>query len=253
MTNATNILRVVSLYVIVGVAVVSFGAGSAGAQAIDVYFDVDESLNYSEGPPYPSAPEIITKVFDKASPMLAGLPLEQVSFNYSMTPPELETYMLASDSGGGGGSGGTTMAMDCFVKIDSPDPPPGPMAFDMFLKIDSPGGAPLNVVMTDEYHVDSFFDVFFDVYLPDGGIMSHHVHGYVPATQPLSLTGCGLDTTTPSEAFDCYLTIEGVPEGTIDKSTPLLMTTVVGEYVPEPASIGLLSMGGLALLRRRWR
>ena len=258
MKTTCNNLTLLILYVIVCLVWVGLVAGTpAWGASIVSYFDVVEGES-SEGPPYPTIEPTITKVFDKATPLLGDLPLEQVTFNYSVTPPELGTIMQASDSGGGMGTGGTIAALNCYLKMDSPAPPET-TAVDIFLKVDSPSGGG-TIVLGPESYGDSFFDIYFDAELPDGGIMTHHFHGELGSggsggedrlMENLSFNSVVFDNP-PAEAFDCYLTVEMNTLGpVVDPSIPLMTIELTGTYVPEPATLGLVAIGGLAMLKCR--
>jgi hypothetical protein len=226
------------------------GAGEVQAVPMTAYFDVISGES-TEGPPYPTSEPTMVKVQDKASPLLAALPLEEVSFNYSITPPELPTMMTASDSGGGPGTGGTVATFAVYLKEGGP-PPPQTMAHQMWIDILSIGGG-ATIVPGPSTFSDSFFDVYFDASFPDGKVITHHLHGMVGQlgeTLPLeevSFSSVALDDI-PTEAYDCALGLEMSMGGAVvDLSQPLMTVELTGTWVPEPGSLVLLGLGVLAL------
>ena len=228
------------------------GASQVQAYPIVTYFDVVQGI--TGGPPYPSSPNILAKVFDCASPALATLPMEEVTLNYGVTPPELGTRVDVSDSGGGVGSAGTVATFVCYLKMDSPAPP-ATTAFDIFLKVDSPSGVQ-SIVSGPVTYGDSFFDVFFDVEMSDGGVLTHHYHGETEVGEALPLEDISFNSVIfdnpPAEAYDAFLNIEMNTGGAVlDPSIPLMTIELTGTYVPEPATLSLLALSGLALLRRK--
>lgn len=250
MTRRFQIHRRAARWVLAGVAGLALAAAGPSAQAYPyvMYFDVEDG--YSEGPPYPSAPDILTKTYDTATPLLATLPLEEVSFNYSMTPPTVGTSMVGADTGGGIGLAGTVAAFDVYLKMDSPQPPEL-LAMDMFLKIESGGGVGSIVCGPVQYR-ETDFEAEMDVQLLNGQATAKRVHGSFGAGQPLTFGAIQWEYV-PAEAYDAFLKIEMNSTGALDTASPILHLSLTGSYVPEPAALSVLALGGVALIRRRRR
>lgn len=106
-------------------------------------------------------------------------------------------------------------------------------------------------------YVDSFFDVFFDVEMSDGGILTHHHHGEIEVGEALPLEDISFNSVifdnTPAEAYDAFLKIEMNTGAVVDLSIPLMTMELTGTYIPEPVTLSLLAVGGLAAIRRRMR
>lgn len=135
MRTTRDNLTMLRRYVFVSLVWIGLVVGASQVQAYPIvtYFDVVEGESVS-GPPYPTSPSSVVKVYDSSSPILSTLPMEEVTFCYSVTPPELGTTMSVSDTGGGLDSAGTAATFAAYLKLDSPAPRRRPQSTS-FLKL----------------------------------------------------------------------------------------------------------------------
>jgi len=214
----------------------------AGSHAM--YIDV--IANSTEGPPYPSAPAILVKVFDVATPLLAdAVPMESISLNFSDGIEDVPMRMTASDSGGVVGAAGTTLNME--VLLTEGGLPPEMMT--VFIQFEGLGAGWSHEVDQVTY-TENDFDAYFTTHMASGAYLTHHLYGEVGLSGPMTLGTVGFEST-PTKAVDMFLTIAGIEGGSQDASSPMLFIHMNAHYVPEPAALSLLAIGGLALIRRR--
>jgi hypothetical protein len=117
----------------------------------------------------------------------------------------------------------------------------------MHFSFTNPDGSPATVTPGSVSFVDSFFDVWTELSLDDGGTMIHHLHG------ELEMPGEFTDVSTSDYRIDSFFDVffEIHLPGLVPAGLPLVNVTMTGSYTPEPATLGLLLLGAAGLLRRR--
>jgi hypothetical protein len=212
-----------------------------------MYFDV--VADSTEGPPYPSAPAILVKVYDVASPLLAqAVPkrlTESISFTFSDGIEDVPMRMTASDSGGAVGAAGTTLNMEVLLThgVSLPE------MMAIFIKFEGLG-AGWSYEVGPVTYTENDFDAYFTTHMAGGAYLTHHLYGEVGLSGPMTLGTVGFESA-PAEAFDLFLTIAGIEGEPQGPGSPMLFIHMNAHYVPEPAALSLLAVGGLALIRRR--
>jgi hypothetical protein len=210
-------------------------ATAASASFFDIFTEITTSVS---GPPYPTTvlPFQVVKIGDPA-------PVQKMNFNYSL-PVNLASHVTASTQGGGGG-GGRVGVLNFYAdtqpenRIMAPD-----SFFDIFLEISSmPGSTTGSHFMC----ADSFFDIFLEISMPGVGEEEIHVHGEALQNAHFNPALSGYNTHIDS-FFDIFTEITLPPEPEFDLDQPYMRYVV--DITPEPATLGLLTLGGLALLRR---
>ena len=131
--------------------------------------------------------------------------------------------------------------------------------FDVFFEVDSfPANSFFNIFVEVESHGNGDSDEDRDV---DGNDTLLTV-GYASGAQQTLLLefrpGPGLqisDAHFPAESFfDVFVEIDLLGAATFNRNQPVLEVRMTGQYtIPEPATLSLLALGGLALIRRRKR
>lgn len=218
--------------------------GHVRASPGPMYFNV--VADSTGGPPYPSAPALLVKVFDVASPLLAdAVPMESISFTFSDGIEDVPMQMTASDSGGAVGAAGTTLNME--VLLTQGDSPPEMMT--VFIQFGGLGAGWSHEVDQVTY-TENDFDAYFTTHMASGAYLTHHLYGQVGLSGPMTLGTVGFESAS-TKAFDAYITIDGIEGESQDPGSPMLFIHMNAHYVPEPAALVLLAFGGLALIRRR--
>lgn len=220
--------------------------GHVRASPGPMYFDV--VADSTEGPPYPSAPAILVKVFDVATPLLAeAVPMESISLNFSDGIEDVPMQMTASDSGGVAGAAGTTLNME--VLLTQGGPPPEMMT--VFIKFEGLDAGSWHEVDQVTY-TENDFDAYFTTHMASGAYLTHHLYGEVGLSAPMTL-GTSSFEFPPAKAVDAFLKIDGIDGESQGGGSPMLFIHMNAHYVPEPAALTLVALGGLALIRRRRR
>ncbi len=247
MKPTLNIRASIATCVLVSIVGLALSVSAGKAHADDLWADV--LGGYSEGPPYPSEPAVLVKMYDKATPILRDtLPIEEVSFNFADGIEDVPMRMVAYDTGGGVGQPGATAILELYLQASAPQPPQT-LAFDCYLKIDSPHGVS-EITSHPAQSQETDFDADFEVALLNGIATGNRVHGVLGPGQPLGYGeitwGC-----VPAEGYDMLLHVDMEPTGSLDSASPILTLEMTGTWVPEPATLALVCVGGLALIRRR--
>jgi hypothetical protein len=223
-----------------GLLVLAWGLA---APVLASLFDVVGS-GLTAGPPYPSTPPILVHVTDDNVPVRRAS-IEDIALTFSDGIDEIPMSAMLSDSGGGEGLPGTAMQYQPILEVSGVEPPPT-MHIESFFDVFAPPGLTAVGIPGPVADADSFFDVFFDVQFSDGWTMKHHLHGEIPLGQDVAFTDAsGVMAETLANMVHCRQihTIKVGPNAAA--SLPLMTVTLTGSFVPEPATIVLLVLGGL--------
>jgi hypothetical protein len=244
----------------VGVVVALLSAAPAQA-AIDSFFDV--FVDITQGPPYPTPPvRVHVASGDVNGDGIAdtmthdvSMGLRTVSLN-GLPPgePVIGTLSVVEGDGGPDGSGGVAYRsafFDVFTELDF-DTSAGrfrPAFFDVFADFSDIGtGARLIGTPSALYAVDSFFDVFVELELPNGETQTHQIHGQCApgVTLNVGMTGTSFHIDSFFDIFtELHFAPDYVPDG-----APLRMT-MTGTATPAPGALALLGLAGLSAVKRR--
>jgi hypothetical protein len=234
---------------------------------VDSFFDI--TVDLTAGPPYPtsSSPvEVVTGVQPQGGTDIVPVEIVQLSLK-SVQPIEVNTgdgpepWEVEVRAGDLGGDFGVDSFFDVFYTLPS-DSWPVDSFFDITYQIGPPPGGtggsvdPLN--NPELFHTDSFFDVFFDVEIPDEQIIiSHHLHGQLaPGMEFTSVTLPPGDFSVDSFFDIAYQIHQTDPPASGSESSPILSMTMNATVTPEPGTVALLIFGGagaVGALRRRRR
>ena len=211
------------------------------------------------GPPYPTD-ELIVNSYHEIVP---GGPLDLVQdaehvikmtmAHEQLIPAELISLELVSHNGGGG-----QYAVDSFFDVFYTGPA-GDFAVDSFFdityQIRLPGGVgtpTLTQLPSGDFAVDSFFDITYQIDFGDG--TSEVINLLGQSLPALKLTNMTIENASLVDSFfDVFVELsvdDGVVPTDIDFSEPILSIRMNGNWTPEPATLALLLLGGLPLLRR---
>ncbi|MCC6353231.1 MAG: hypothetical protein IT577_05055, partial [Verrucomicrobiae bacterium] len=177
-----------------------------GHARADSWFDVWTGLEATMGPPYPSVPPIHIEGFADDDPQ-AEVPIEVIDLELRSAPVDMTTGLTAGDSGGGGGGGGgagTTVTIDCTLIAGDP-PVGGTTPIELMFEFTNPDGSPAQGTVVSSYIIDSFFDVWTELSLDDGGVLTHHLHGEIAPGQ-----GASFDEETtelPTGIFESFFDV----------------------------------------------
>lgn len=220
----------------------------SGPASAATFFDVSVELT-SVGPPYPTSPTQ-TKLFQGGTQVgVIDMGLHEVS------NAPLAAYMRAWDPAGGPGVLSSSAFLGLFLAASQPVPPSGSSSYlDIWLEPFTNDGQPGSItswggVLGGSGSGGTFvscFDVSVKVVTDGAGTRSLRLHSEAPAGQPVHFaSGSGL------QMIDGKLHIipKLVFDGPVENALPLFTITMT----PEPASLMLLVLGGLAALRRKRR
>jgi hypothetical protein len=243
----------------VGMAVIATAwmAASASAIVCDSFFDVFTEL--SVGPPYPTTTPTQTMVsFEKEAGVMVQT--EILKLGIKDTTYQLPAHLAAHDSGGGGGAGIQSF-FDIYAEVTTGGGYPVDSFFDIFLEAAKPAidkSSPMLAKPPAVTYADSFFDIFVEVTV--GGEEEEemdilHLHGDIGPGQPLTFDHVGTGNVADS-FFDIFVEIDvdgGGGGGGVLPDVPLVKMTMTGIHTPEPGTLVMVVLGGLALLARRGR
>jgi len=218
-------------------ALVALVLGVGGSLASASFFDIygpDRTL--TGGPPYPSDPPIVFPVVQSGE----TLPIEEVSFCYTLQP-EIASRVRASSLGGGGGGGAGVL--EYFID-DQGAQSAQSARIDGFFDVYGLTGGRGTVTGHTCTYADSFFDIFVELTIPDVGPQQVRIHGQAGS-------GVHFGPVTPQMYADSFFDIftELTIPDPISPEVPVMTQTIT--ITPEPASLSLLAVGGLMVLRRR--
>ena len=221
---------------------------------VDSFFDVFTELSF--GPPYPAVDSIGLNIGHES--VAGGLMVPDAILTASLEgvdPPALPVEIFAH----GGGSSSqydpdwwVESFFDVSYKYDIPPIPPDSF-FDVSFDFDLPSGAgsPLLSQLPDVFHIDSFFDITYQIELPDGGTHDLHLNGQAAPGVILANVQVG-NVHQIDSFFDIFVELS-VEDPSVHPPEPVMVMKMTGLYTPEPATLGLLALGGFALLHRRRR
>lgn len=220
---------------------------------VDSFFDVFTEVSF--GPPYPAVDSIGLNIGHESGPagpiitdavLTAGL--EGVS------PLDLPVEIFAHGEGSSSQydpDWWVESFFDVFCEPPDPEPIPPDSFFDVFFDLDLPSGAgsPLLSQVPDVFHIDSFFDITFQIELPDGGLHDLILHGQ---TAPgVSFADVRVENVFAVDSFfDVFFELS-IPDPLAVPPEPVMVMKMTGLYTPEPATLGLLALGGFAMVCRK--
>ena len=235
--------------------VVAF-VGPGEALAVDSFFDVFSELSVSSGPPYPATDSINMAIGHEEAtdqPPVTDAVLRANLKNVVPVTTVVEVHAHATGGKVGLGTWNSNARFDDFSY--SSESYPVDSFFDVFFDIDLPaGGSPiLNAVPNTNFVVDSFFDITYRIDFADGGYHNLQLHGEVqPGVPGLRFTNVEVQNTFLVDSFfDVFFDITVTDPQAINFDEPIVQLTMSGSYVPEPATLGLLLLAGLAVLTRK--
>jgi hypothetical protein len=129
--------------------------------------------------------------------------------------------------------------------------------FDVFCSTGQ--GGQVGDVVVNYLAPDSFFDIFLEMNVPTaGGEQTIHIHGTLNPDQPVAFAGGTVTTGTYGidSFFDIFTEICSTVGnestgyfGGYNVNAPLMTMQI--EIIPEPATMILLTLGGLSVVRRK--
>ena len=221
---------------------------SSTALAVPPLFEA-WSFDNLEGPPYPTSSLEVGINLKNSAGQLNEIARLQTSLKGAAMP-----LRMASHNGGGG-----DFAVDSFFDIfydGTQSDFPADSFFDVFFDIYAPGSGPGIVsaasTLNSNYAVDSFFDITYQIEFEDGGSLTLDLRGDPLPGVTLGVVKLNHDNFSVDSFFDVFteLTVD-FGDSNLELGNPLVRARLRGNYTPEPTTIFLLALGGLALRRKR--
>ena len=232
----------------IGVIVVALQVVVSTAAASDFFFEAWPSN--TGGPPYPTDLVDVGVYRDVSGTMVETCRIKAALSDASYVPavggkaPEkLHSYHSSQYS--------VDSFFDVFTELSLGDFPGTSFRYNFFEAWPSSAGPGIEqAVPTLNFAVDSFFDITYEIDFVDGTSALLNITG-TPGPG-LIFTDVHIEDPSIDSFFDVFteLTVNDAPVLALD-SEPLVHMTMTGTFVPEPTTLGLLCLGGWAVIRRR--
>jgi len=211
-------------------------------------FDVSVDLT-SVGPPYPTSPTQ-TRLFQEGTQVgLINMGL------YDVSNAPLAAYIRAWDPAGGPDALSSSALFGVFLSVSQPTPPLAFSSyFDIWMEPLTKDGQPGSIVSGGGRFwgrgsggvYTSYCEASANVVTDGGGPMLLNLYSEAPAGQPVHFE---YGSSVQIVGGKLHIMPKLVFDGPVDNALPLFTIAMT----PEPASLILLVLGGLAALRRKLR